>query len=61
MRKTAGRPMHEAFEARDVFIIGLPELFMIFLHSRTARELYDEWLEAEIIIGRKPPRGRRVP
>ena len=53
--------MHEAFDARDVFIIGLPELFMMHLHSRTARELYDEWLEAEIIIGRKPPRGRRAP
>ena len=61
MRKTAGRPMHEAFDARDVFIIGLPELFIMHLHSRTARELYDEWLEAEIIIGRKQPRGRRVP
>ena len=57
VRKTAGKPMDAAFEARDVYIVGLPELFMMHLHTRTAKELYDEWLQAEIIIGRKSPRG----
>ena len=28
-----------------------------FPQHRTAKELYDEWLQAEIIIGRKSPRG----
>ena len=35
---------------------NLPELFLHFLHTRYAGDIYDEWLE--IIIGRKPPRGQ---
>ena len=37
---------------------NLPELFLHFLHSRYADEIYDEWRRSEIIIGRKPPRGQ---
>ena len=51
--------MDVAFEARDVCIVGLPELFRRHLHTRYAEELYEEWLDAEIIIGKKPPRGQK--
>ena len=30
----------------------LPELFVHFSDSRTARRLYDDWAKAEIIIGK---------
>ena len=59
VRKAAGKSMDVAFEARDVCIVGLPELFLRHLHTRTAEELYEEWLDAEIIIGKKPPRGQK--
>ena len=54
----AGQPMSTAYEARDVYVVNLPELFLHFLHSRYADEFYDEWRRSEIIIGRKPPRGQ---
>jgi len=47
----------EAYESRDVFIISLPELFLLFLHARCADELYKEWLQAEVVIGCKLRRG----
>ena len=50
--------MSTAYEARDVYVVNLPELFLHFLHTRTAADIYDEWRGAEIIIGRKPPRGQ---
>ena len=50
--------MSTAYEARDVYVVNLPELFLHFLHTRTAADIYDEWCGAEIIIGRKPPRGQ---
>ena len=59
LRKATGYSMDVAFEARDVCIVGLPELFLRHLHTRTAEELYEEWLDAEIIIGKKPPRGQK--
>ena len=33
--------------------LGLPELFVANLYNRTAQELYNEWLDAEVIIGKK--------
>ena len=50
--------MSTAYEARDVYVVNLPELFLHFLRTRYAGDIYDEWLGAEIIIGRKPPRGQ---
>ena len=58
VREAAGQPMSTAYEARDVYVVNLPELFLHFLHTRYAGDIYEEWLEAEIIIGRKPPRGQ---
>ena len=50
--------MSKAYEARDVYVVNLPELFLHFLRTRYASDIYVEWLRAEIIIGRKPPRGQ---
>ena len=49
--------MTAAYEARDVYVVNLPELFLHNLHIQCARDIYKEWLSAEIIIGRKAPRG----
>ena len=57
VRPKAGQPLAVAFEARNVFIVNLPELFLKHLNTRTAAELYEEWLTCEVIIGRRPPRG----
>ena len=45
------------YESRDVFVTSLPDLFLDNLSKRDAATLYEEWLEAEIIIGCKPKRG----
>ena len=50
--------MSKAYEARDVYVVNLPELFLHFLHTRHADDIYNEWLGAEIIIGCKAPRGQ---
>ena len=50
--------MSKAYEARDVYVVNLPELFLRFLHARHADDIYNEWLGAEIIIGCKAPRGQ---
>ena len=57
VRKVTGKQLDEAYEGRDVYIVGLPELFYMHLHTRTAHELYKEWMKSEVIIGQKPPRG----
>ena len=57
VRPKAGQPLAVAFEARNVFIVNLPELFLKHVNTRTAAELYEEWLTCEVIIGRRPPRG----
>ena len=47
--RPGGQPL-AAYESRDVFIVSLPEL-LLTPHGRTAAEVYDEWQEAEVIIG----------
>ena len=42
-----------AFEARDVFVVSLPELLLTLGRQRTAAEIYDMWVEAEVIIGKR--------
>ena len=58
VREAAGKPAGTAYEARDVYVVNLPELFLHNLHTRCAGDIYNEWLSAEIIIGRKAPRGQ---
>ena len=58
VREAADHPMSAAYEARDVYVVNLPELFLHFLHTRHADDIYNEWLGAEIIIGCKAPRGQ---
>ena len=56
LRMARDQPLAEAFEARNVYIVNLPELFLHVLNDRTAGEVYQEWLRAEVIIGRRPRR-----
>ena len=57
VRKAARRPLAAAYEARNVFITSLPEVLLLHMYRRTAKELYEEWLACDIIIGKRPPRG----
>ena len=54
VRKSAGQPLAVAYEARNVFITSLPEVLLLHMHERTAKQLYQEWQECDIIIGRRP-------
>ena len=58
LRMATGQPLEVAFEARNVYIVNLAELFLHVLHDLAAGEVYQEWLRAEVIIGRRPRRGR---
>ena len=58
VRRSAGQPLAAAYEARNVCITSLPEVLLFHLHQRTAEKVYQEWLECEIIIGKRPRRGR---
>ena len=49
--------MAAAYEAHNVFITNLPEVLLLHMDKRTAKELYEEWEDCEIIIGRRPQRG----
>ena len=52
-----GQPLAApSFEARDVFIVSLPEIFLR-QSSSTAADTYEQWLQCEVIIGKRPPRG----
>ena len=53
----AGTCHRTGYESRDVAIVSLPELFLEYMYTRYAEEIYEEWLEAEVIIAVKPPRG----
>ena len=57
VRKAAGQPWTTAYEARNVYIANLPEV-LLRMHQCTAKAVYQEWLQCEIIIGKRPRRGR---
>ena len=62
VRRTVGGPvggpyMAPTFEARDVFIASLPEILLRNKDTFTAAHMYEEWLQCEVIIGKRPPRG----
>ena len=56
---SAGQPLAAAYEARNVFIINLPEVFLLYMYKCTAKHLYHEWQQCEAIIGKRPRRGHR--
>ena len=58
LRMARDQPLADAFGARNVYIVNLPELFLHVLNDRAAGEVYQEWLRAEVIIGRRPRRGK---
>ena len=57
-RMAAGQPLAAAYEARNVFIISLPEVLLLMMHKRTAAQVYQVWQQCEVIIGKRPKRGR---
>ena len=57
VRRSAGQPLAAAYEARNVFITNLPEVFLLHVHERTAEEVYQQWQQCEVIIGKRPRRG----
>ena len=57
VRRAAGQPFPDAYEARNVFITNLPEVLLLLLHTRTAAQVYQEWQQCEVIIGKRPRRG----
>ena len=61
VRRSAGESMAEVFEARNLFITSLPEVLLLHMHTeRTAEQLYQEWQRCEVIIGKRPRRGRHA-
>ena len=56
LRKAAGQPWTTAYEARNVYIANLPEV-LLRMHQCTAEAVYQEWLQCEIIIGKRLRRG----
>ena len=61
-RSSCSEPLAAAYEARNVFITSLPEVLLLHMYRcctlrRMAKQLYEEWQECEIIIGRRPQRG----
>ena len=46
VRKATGYSLDKAYEGRDVYIVGLPDLFYMHLHTRAAEELYKEWMKS---------------
>ena len=57
VRRSAGQPLAAAYEARNVFIINLPEVLLLHMHRCTAEQVYQEWQQCEVIIGKRPRRG----
>ena len=57
VRRSAGQPLADAYEARNVFITNLPEVLLLHLDTHTAAEVYQKWLQCEVIIGKRPRRG----
>ena len=58
VRRCAGQPLAAMYEARNVFITSLQEIILSHLHRHTASHVHNEWLECEVIIGKRPRRGR---
>ena len=57
VRRSAGESMAEVFEARNLFITSLPEVLLLHMHKCTAKQVYQEWQQCEVIIGKRPRRG----
>jgi hypothetical protein len=57
LRACVGQPLAAAYESRNVYIVSLPDLLLACLHTRTAAEIYQEWLAVEVVIGCKSRRG----
>ena len=57
VRKARGQSLTATYEARNVFITSLPEVLLLHMHKCTAKQVYQEWQQCEVIIGKRPRRG----
>ena len=57
LRKASSQPLAAAYESRNVFIVNLPEILLKRMWTHTAAEVYEQWSECEVIIGKRPRRG----
>ena len=57
LRTAAGVRMNDAYESRNVFVVSLPEILLFSMQTRTAKEVYEQWEECEVIIGKRARRG----
>ena len=56
-RSSCSEPLAAAYEAHTVFITNLPEVLLLHMDKSTAKQLYQEWQQCEVIIGKRPRRG----
>ena len=56
-RSSCSEPLAAAYEARNVFITNLPEVLLLHMDKCMAKQLYQEWQQCEVIIGKRPRRG----
>ena len=59
VRRSVGQPLaapsyEVSYEARNVFITSLPEVLLRNLYECPVAEVYEEYLESEVIIGKMP-------
>ena len=57
VRRSAGQPLADAYEARNVFVVNLPEVLLLHMDRCTAEQVCQEWQQCEVIIGKRPRRG----
>ena len=58
VRRSAGQPLAAAYEARSVFITSLLEVLLLHMYKRTAKQVYQEWQQCEVITGKRQHRGQ---
>ena len=58
VRRCAGQLLAATYEARNAFITSLPDVLLFHLHRHTASRVCTERQECEVIIGKRPRRGR---
>ena len=54
VRRSAGQPLAAAYAARSVFITSLLEVLLL----RTAKQVYQEWQQCEVITGKRQHWGQ---
>ena len=56
-RSYCSQPLAAAYEARNVFITNLPEVFLLHIDKCTAKQLYQEWQQRKSSLARGNTEG----